>query len=140
MKTSNFANNQHHNLKGISISRYPPTRQGFKGPEFPPLFPDAGLLKDYKNGLLNWEQYQVRYRQQIDLLKVEETYSRLCQIAVDNGADEPVLLCFESARTLDTQPCHRRLVAQWFEQELKIQVPEWSNQWSNQLNLLGVAV
>ena len=128
MKTSNFANNQMHNLCGISISRYPATQQGFNGPEFPPLFPDARLLKDYKDGFIDWEGYKVRYNDQLSLLKAEETYAYLCQIAVNIGADEPILLCYESAKTLSAKPCHRRLVAKWFEKEVGVKVPEWARQ------------
>ena len=69
MKTSNFANNQHYGLNGISISRYPAPRQGFNGPEFPPLFPNAQLLKDYKDGLIQWGTYTARYNDQLSLLK-----------------------------------------------------------------------
>ncbi|NEZ61522.1 DUF488 family protein [Leptolyngbyaceae cyanobacterium CCMR0082] len=128
MKTSNFANNAHHNLQGISISRYPATRSGFTGPEFPPLFPDTGLLKDYKESRIDWSGYVARYEQQLSLLKADEAYAYLCQIAAEIGADEPVLLCFESAKTLDKQPCHRRLVAAWLEREIGVQVPEWAKQ------------
>lgn len=126
MKTSNFANNRHHDLCGISISRYPDKRSGFTGPEFPPLFPSAGLLKDYKDGRIDWDQYQKLYQRQLGCLDCEKVYSQLCEIAADMGADEPILLCYESAKKLDKEPCHRRLVAAWFERELKVQVPEWS--------------
>ena len=128
MKTSNFANNQRYNLCGISISRYPDRRSGFAGPEFPPLFPDAGLLKDYKEGRIDWINYVHVYQRQLDCLNCEEVYSRLCEIAFEAGADEPVLLCYESAKTLDTQPCHRRLVAAWFEREIGVRAPEWTKQ------------
>ena len=130
MKTSNFANNQRYNLRGISISRYPATRNGFKGPEFPPLFPDAELLRLYKDNEITWEYYEARYRSQLSLLKPHATYAYLCQMAVDKGANEPILLCYESAKALDTQPCHRRLVAAWFEENIGIKVPEWDRQLS----------
>ena len=135
MKTSNFANNQRYGLNGISISRYPAHRQGFSGCEFPPLFPDAWLLKAYKAGDVDWQSYVQHYQRQLDCLDPERVYSRLCEIAYDMCADEPILLCYESAKTLDTHPCHRRLVAGWLERKLKITVPEWDKS----INLLEAA-
>ncbi len=125
MKTSNFANNRIYDLRGISISRNPDKRGGFKGPEFPPLFPDEWLLNAYKAGDITWEDYEAYYHKQLDCLNCEAVYSRLCEIAYDIGADEPVLLCYESAKTLDEEPCHRRLVAAWSKREIGVFVPEW---------------
>lgn len=125
MKTSNFANDQRHQLRGISISRYPATRTGFKGPEFPPLMPSAQLLSAYKEGL-PWEGYKLVYNLQLSCLNAEKVWQRLEDTAEAIGAAEPILLCYESAKTLDTQPCHRHLVAAWFERELGVVVPEWT--------------
>jgi len=125
MKTSNFANNRIHDLKGISISRYPDFRNGgYIGAEFPPLMPSEKLLKEYKEGMA-WETYAQIYGLQLNCLNPAATYERLCEIAASMGASEPILLCFESAKTLDSQPCHRRLVAKWIEESLGVQVPEW---------------
>ena len=131
MKTSNFANNDRYNLRGISISRYPAIRQGFSGPEFPPLFPSAQLLKAYKEGL-SWKEYAARYKMlTLRCLDPQRTWDALTIIAAINapnepGEAEPTLLCYESSKTLDTNPCHRRLVAAWFEETLGKVVPEWS--------------
>ena len=125
MLTSNFANNDRYKLNGISISRFVSKHQNFDGPEFPPLFPDVWLLNDYKNGLIDWEKYSDIYCDQLDCLNPQSTYDYLCDLAGDIKANEPILLCFESAKTLDTNPCHRRLVADWFTQELNIDVREW---------------
>jgi hypothetical protein len=124
MKTSNFANNRLYSLNGISISRFPDKRRGFDGPEFPPLMPSEKLLKEYKEGMA-WESYAQIYGLQLNCLNPAATYERLCEIAASMGASEPILLCFESAKTLDSQPCHRRLVAKWIEESLGVQVPEW---------------
>lgn len=127
MMTSNFANNQRFGLKGISISRWPDRRSGFDGPEFTPLMPRSQLLNWYKSTSQDaaaWEEYASCYNAQLDCLKAEQV---VFEIEVLCGAydAEPVLLCYESAKTLDTQPCHRRLVASWFEKELGMVVPEW---------------
>ena len=126
MKTSNFANNQIHGLGGISISRYPARRQGFKGPEFTPLMPTAQLLKRYKDGEINWEGYELIYGMQLACLDPDKVFSRLNEMAEALGHPEPILLCFESAKTLDTNPCHRRLVSKWLEKYLDVSIPEWT--------------
>ena len=122
MKTSNFSNNQRYGLNGISISRYPDKRSGFKGPEFPPLMPSEGLLKAYKDQRIRWETYKAIYSQQLACLNPYKVAEHLEVLAEDS---EPILLCYESAKTLDKNPCHRRLVANWFGRELGLVVPEW---------------
>lgn len=126
MKTSNFRTNQLYGLNGISISRYPDRRSGFKGPEFPPLFPSAQLLADYKAEAIDWQGYTTAYLDQLFCLNAEKVWSLLEAIAQNAGAPEPILLCYESGKTLETNPCHRRLVAGWLQQELGLLVPEWS--------------
>jgi hypothetical protein len=121
MKTSNFANNARYKLNGISISRYPDRRSGFKGPEFTPLMPSAQLLAWYKESG-DWEVYSAHYNDQLRLLDAQKVYNYLGALSL---VPEPILLCYESAKTLDAQPCHRCLVASWFERELGIVVPEW---------------
>ena len=37
---------------------------------------------------------------------------------------EPVLLCFEKPPFTPTNWCHRRMVAEWFHNELGLDVPE----------------
>lgn len=130
MKTSNFANNRLHQLGGISISRYPATRHGFNGPEFAPLMPSANLLAWYKEsdrGPDAWQYYEQNYNRQLACLNPKATWDELHNIASYLSEEgEPILLCYESAKTLDTHPCHRRLVAAWFGRELGVEVPEWS--------------
>lgn len=126
MKTSNFANNARYALRGISISRYPDKRSGFSGPEFPPLFPSEDLLKLYKLNAINWADYEVRYRLQLATLNPMAAWNHLEYLAGCQGTQEPILLCYESAKTLDSNPCHRRIVAAWFFEELGFPVPEWS--------------
>jgi uncharacterized protein YeaO (DUF488 family) len=124
MKTSNFAHWQRQKFPGaISISRFPAYRSGWNGPEFPPLMPSAQLLKAYKDGDIDWAEYRWCYQQQLDCLNPQKVLISLKLTAL---GFEPILLCYESAKTLDTQPCHRRLVAEWLERELDIDVPEWS--------------
>ena len=120
--TSNFANHQRYSLAGISICRYP--SRDFQGPEFLGLAPNHALITDYKDGIINWEAYKKRYYYEvIQALDPEKTLAVLKRLAQGRT---PILLCFESSKTLDTQPCHRRLVAAWFNKKLGIEVPEWT--------------
>ena len=41
------------------------------------------------------------------------------------GGFEPVLLCFEKPPFTPTNWCHRRMVAEWFQQELGLDGPEY---------------
>ena len=129
MKTSNFANWKNQRFPGaVSISRYPDRRSGFTGPEFPPLMPSAQLLNWYKNNEIDWGDYRDLYAGQLKCLDPQKVVFQLEDIAKAWGSAEPVLLCYESSKTLDIKPCHRRLVAEWFEAELGLAVPEWSRE------------
>lgn len=125
MKTSNFATWRLYKDQmpgAISISRHPCRRSGWKGPEFTPLMPSAQLLRSFKNKEIDWTGYSIAYESQIGLLRAEGVWNALHELA---GPHEPVLLCVESAKTLDEQPCHRRLVADWLGRALGEEIPEW---------------
>jgi hypothetical protein len=97
------------------------------------LMPDCVLLKQYEEGDLNWEEYQAIYQKQLDCLDAEKVYEWiLSETFIRDVSCEPILLgcellmcCYESTKTLDVLPCHRRLVAAWFSRELRIDVPEF---------------
>ena len=102
MKTSNFANWQRNRFPGaISISR------------------------SFKNGEIDWTGYNIAYRSQLDMLDPTSIWEALHELA---GPHEPVLLCVESAKTLEEKPCHRRLVADWFEYWIDDVIEEWSKE------------
>jgi hypothetical protein len=89
--------------------------------------PDSVLLQQYKDGYLRWAEYKNIYQKQLDCLDAEKVYEWiLSETFIIDAPCEPILLCYESSKTLDAKPCHRRLVAAWFEQELGIDVPEYS--------------
>jgi hypothetical protein len=99
----------------VSISRFPPrnTPAGFRvcrvlapGPWF--------------NSVTRAE-YEVLYADQLGLLDPKVVHETLVEMA---GGAEPVLLCYEKPPFTETNWCHRRLVAAWFERELGIVVPE----------------
>jgi len=76
-----------------------------------PLAPPRWLLKTKDPELFDRE-----YRKQLDSLDAK-------QVAEDPGPDA-ILLCWESFNVR----CHRRLVAEWLEEELGIVVPELGRQ------------
>lgn len=51
-------------------------------------------------------------------------FSRLQELVSKHGEVEPVLLCWEKPPFTESNWCHRRMVADWLEQHLSIEVPE----------------
>jgi hypothetical protein len=112
MKTSYFANrNAAGNPLSFSISRWPPRWWGSRK-RYIALAPSADLLKRSKAGL-PWPEYCAEYKRDV-LARLDPG-----KIYADLGPDA-ILLCWESPGA----DCHRRLVAQWLEESLKIKVPE----------------
>lgn len=106
MMTSNYAR-----LKGIpagmtpiAISRKPP--YWYKGKVELDLAPTAEMLA------MSLDDYNVLFDQILAKLDPREMFDRL--------GDNAVLLCWESPNV----SCHRRRVAEWFEQHLGIVVTE----------------
>jgi hypothetical protein len=99
----------------VSIARYPPrgTPAGFR--VFKALAPGAWFNS------VTREEYERLYAEQLSKLDPAQTKADLEKLA---GGAEPVLLCYEKPPFTDTNWCHRRLAAEWFERELGIQVPE----------------
>lgn len=124
MKTSYFANLR--NLKvALSISQYPP--KWYDGPQLKMLAPPPSLLKAAHNGLSH-EEYEKQYKRDVlDHLDARDVYDAI----IDEYGDDVALLCFEKPGDF----CHRRLVAEWFETELKVSVPEWEPQPKSKMTL-----
>lgn len=77
------------------------------------LCPGWSLVKDYKKHKISWDNYIEIYREDIlDKLNPEKVYHDLGQDAV--------ILCWEKPGKL----CHRRLIAEWLYDRLKIRVNE----------------
>lgn len=97
---------------GVAICIYPPI--DWPGLCFPSLEPDRQSFFAIKNGKITQAEYEKRYYQNIlSKLNPQQIYDMFSQ---------NVLLCWEEPG----QFCHRRLVAQWIEKALNIEVPEWS--------------
>ena len=133
MKTSSFY--LYSGSGRISIARAVPRQvaAGFK--VYRALAPGAWLFDPvYKDYATYRERY---FREILAPLNPRKSWDDLHALACGH---EPVLLCHEHLRKTDDW-CHRRLVAEWFEQALGVSVPEMAvapktKSINNQLNLL----
>lgn len=102
----------------ISIARYAPrgTPAGFRA--FKALAPGDWFNK------VTWDEYVPRYNAEIlGRLEPKETLAKLQELAGEGNI--PTLLCWEKPPIVPGNECHRRLVADWFQQRLGIDVPEF---------------
>ena len=114
MKTSNFANIKNLDVYAC-ISLYPPT--WYVGPDLKSLAPTPELFHAHKR--LSKVEYAERYQRDVlDKLDPVKTYEAI----ISKFGEDVALLCFEKPGEF----CHRRLVAQWFEESLGVVVPEWT--------------
>jgi hypothetical protein len=109
MKTGNFKT--YRGDKGIAICLYPPL--DWSGARFPSLEPNRQTFFARKADQIDDIEYEKRYR--------SETLSKLDPQEVYNKLKGQVLLCWEPAGDF----CHRRIVADWVEKGIGIEVPEW---------------
>ena len=65
------------------------------------LAPSARLLRSYRNGETDWEEYERRY-----LAEIEDKGGLLRRLALMSAQQDVTLLCWE----LDDRRCHRRLL------------------------------
>jgi hypothetical protein len=89
----------------------------YKGPQFKTLAPKYEFFAAYKAGEIDSDGYTSEFRRLVLApLNPRLLYDRL---HAEHGP-EVTLLCYEKPGDF----CHRRLVAEWFEQELGVSVPE----------------
>lgn len=86
----------------------------FEGFTYPPLYPSFDIVMGTKKGLITFDEYKSNYFNLLTARGVtpEQVYNDL--------PDGAVLLCYEPDPTF----CHRRLVAEWLEDSLRIHIPE----------------
>jgi hypothetical protein len=82
---------------------------------FRPLAPTRDMLH------MGHEQYEVLYAEILSRLDPRATWDQLHELA---GDGEPHLMCHERPPFTDSNRCHRRPVAAWFEATLGEVVPE----------------
>ena len=102
--TSNFAKSGKY-PDAVAISQGVP--RFYQGKRYLPLAPPRWLLKTKDP-----ELFDLEYRKQLESLVAK-------QVAEDLGPNA-IILCWESFNVR----CHRRLVAEWLEEQLGIVVPE----------------
>jgi hypothetical protein len=106
MHTSHFWRFYHENdPRLVSIALKSP--EWFKGREYPPLAPRLDMLP------MEEAEYRLEYQAILDRLDPRQVYEHLGQ--------EAILLCWEPPSRF----CHRRLVAEWLEKALGVQVLEF---------------
>ena len=106
MYTSYFGNvnNLPAELEPVAIARGTP--RTYRGRRFKTLAPTWAMLK------LPREEYDRQFDAILDSLEAQQVYEEL--------GENAVLLCWEAPEFW----CHRRRVAEWFEEQLGVSVPE----------------
>lgn len=99
----------------LSISGKAPA--WYNGPQYKILAPKYGFFSAYKAGEIDSDGYtECYYDQVLRHLDASQVYEHLIKIHGKNVT----LLCYEKPGDF----CHRRLVAEWFQNELGVIVPE----------------
>lgn len=92
-------------MTAISIARRSPLQ--FRGHSFFDLAPPTSLIRQYKSGQINDDEYLVVYNKILNSLNPHDVYQRLLDMAKNTI---PVLCCYEKPNDF----CHRHYVADWF--------------------------
>jgi uncharacterized protein YeaO (DUF488 family) len=66
------------------------------------------------------DEFVRRYRERLDAIGAKGLHKRFAEISADHGDRGLVLLCFEKPG----QFCHRRVLAEWIEEQTGQVVPE----------------
>lgn len=107
MKTSYFAKFKGKNGVCVAVKSPP----GFKGYYYPDLYPKQKALWQFKKDGDRKKFTKAYYNQVLNKLDP--------QLIWDDLKDD-VLLCWEGAGRF----CHRRIIAEWLENELGVVIPE----------------
>jgi uncharacterized NAD(P)/FAD-binding protein YdhS len=110
--------------RAVAISRTQP--RGWTGRAYEPLAPSWRLLAAAKSGAIDEDEYTRSFRAEV-LSKLDPA-----TVYADLGEDA-VHLCWENLGAF----CHRRLVAEWFEEKLGVSVPEVGAGGAKQVRLDG---
>ncbi len=90
----------------------------FTGDRMETLAPSKKLLGDAKSGRINNEEYTGRYMEEItEQHDPDSIYNRLEK---NFSGKDVVLLCYEKKGAF----CHRRLLADWIEKAMGIEIKE----------------
>jgi uncharacterized protein (DUF488 family) len=113
--TGNFANVKKYEARGLYPVSIALSARYFSGDKFPQLAPAYSFMKEEE------KEYTKQYKSVVlSRITPQFVFNILLQ---KGGGRDVVLLCHEKQGEF----CHRRLVAQWLEENLSIQVPELGN-------------
>jgi uncharacterized protein YeaO (DUF488 family) len=105
----------------ISISLFTPQWAKVDG-YFRCLNPTEQLLKEAKFGAVSIDEAMEKYRNEIlDNLSLVKVYEELIDMMNKSSKHHLALLCYEKP----SDPCHRRIVAEWLEEGNNISIPEF---------------
>jgi hypothetical protein len=92
----------------------------YGGPQFKLLAPRWHFFDAYKKGEIKEDGYTYMFKKEV-LGPLDPKFVH--KLIIDQYGDDVSLLCYEVPGVF----CHRRLVAEWFEENLSIKVPERIN-------------
>ena len=89
-----------------------------KLPRYLDLAPTRAMLADVKEDPLGGrDRYEATFAEKLAALNPQKVLDDLNELAAGH---DPIILCWEKPPVW----CHRRIVAEWIEKELGIEVPE----------------
>lgn len=100
----------------IGIAIIPP--QWYKGINYQKVAPTVDMLS------LSGNAYKRKFQKILDSLAPDEVLNELAELS---GGKDIVLLCFEK----DRNRCHRKLVGDWLNNSLGLQIKEWGDDKEN---------
>ena len=116
--TSYYANyKKYSDFYKISISRSAPDHS--YDLRLLDLAPSSQLLKDYKNGVANEEEYTRRYLSSLEDLKKRGYLDRFVN-SLNNHTQDVVLLCYEKPDKF----CHRHILADYLNRNYNMNISE----------------
>ena len=99
-----------------TISRWVREDLGFNGPHLKTLAPSSTLVfHDRKEQKISDDEYRRRYLQELKRQNLTP------ESIIDTLPDGAILLCYEPPGKF----CHRRILAEWIENEIGFEIPEW---------------
>lgn len=117
--TSCYANlrNIPDTITPVSIARFSP--KWFAGHKMKSLAPPKKLLWDAKAGRITDKEYTALFMEELKKAYTPEILYE--NLEKDFNGKDIVLLCYEKKGVF----CHRRLVAEWIEKGVGMEVVEW---------------
>jgi uncharacterized protein YeaO (DUF488 family) len=104
----------------VGITRRPPRwKLAYPTVRVMELAPSSVLLAELRAGQIGDDEFDRRYLAHLDSLGVVQVGTLL---ATATGGEDAILLCYENVG--QGERCHRRVLAQWWEDQAGETVPE----------------